>query len=88
MVSKLFFCVVAVKILLLILLVALICVGVYFIARAFDTDDNEAGSVEVIPNLDNGTWISYKAGDRESVRSVVRKIEDTLKRKMKIWKFR
>jgi len=72
-----------VRILLLILLVALICVGVYFIARAFDTDETrdeyDTGSLEVIPNLDRGALISYKVGDRESVRSIVRKIEDTLK---------
>ncbi|CRK99115.1 CLUMA_CG012158, isoform A [Clunio marinus] len=70
-----------VRIFLLILIVFLICVGVYILVRSsslMDYDD-ETGSIEVIPKFDQGNFIRYSSSNRESILGVSRKIDEALK---------
>lgn len=69
------------RIFLLVLLLILIVVGVVWFLNSSSGDETKTRSLEVIPDLGHGSLIQYRVADRESVRTVTKKIESVLKRK-------
>jgi hypothetical protein len=71
-------CIVSVRIIVLVLLLVLIVLGAvwFFVAK------NETHDLSFHPKFDNASLIAVKTTDNDSVRSVVRKIDALLRRKL------